>query len=203
MIRNVQRTWFEVWGNETAQNRLLKGLLAFLLGLLAIQTIAFSLLALRKPTLIAVTNTESQFLAVTPPNKELVESEVRRAVTGYLTAHYNWNPATIEASFQMAAKFVDPSFVKSFLGANQEHIRLAKEKGLSQRFFVSEMVFDWDKRRVQVEGERIILVEGLRAANSVAIEIKFDLGKRSIENPEGVFIVGENLVSKNLERGGQ
>jgi hypothetical protein len=40
MIRNVQRTWFEVWGNETAQNRILKGLLTLLVALLAIETVA-------------------------------------------------------------------------------------------------------------------------------------------------------------------
>ena len=203
MIRNVQRTWFEVWGNETAQNRILKILLVFVLALLAVETIALAVLALRKPTLIAVTSTESKFLAVTPPNQELLEAELRRAVTGYLTAHYNWDPSSIEASFQAASKYVDPSFVKTFLNANQEHIRLAKEKSLSQKFFVSSMNIDLEKRRVVVEGERIIMVEGLRAANSVSIEIKFEFGKRTIKNPEGVFIVGENLVSKNLSGGGQ
>ena len=32
MMKNIQRTWFEVWGQETAQNAFLKGLLALLLG---------------------------------------------------------------------------------------------------------------------------------------------------------------------------
>jgi hypothetical protein len=158
-------------------------------------------LSLRKPILIAVTPTDSRFLSVALPNQELLESEVKRAVSGYLQAHYNWEPASIEASFQTAAKYVDPSFVKAFLGANQEQIRIAKEKKLSQRFFIGSMQIDLEKRRIQVEGERILLVEGLRAANSVSIEIKFDLGKRTTENPEGVVIVAENLISKNLDGG--
>ena len=201
MIRNVQRTWFEVWGNETAQNRILKGLLVFLVALLAVETIALTVLSLRKPTLIAVTPTESRFLAVAIPNQELLESEIKRSVNGYLHAHYNWEPRNIETSFQTAAKYVDPSFVKAFLGANQEQIRIAKEKKLSQRFFIVSMQIDLDKRRIQVEGERILLVEGLRAANSVSIEIKFDIGKRTVENPEGVVVVGENLISKTLDGG--
>ncbi len=202
MLRNAQRTWFEVWGNETAQNRILKGLLTFLLAIVALQSVALVVLSIRKPALIAVTPTDTRFLAVTPPNQELLESEVKRAITGYLKAHYNWEPSNIDASFKEAAKYVDSSFVKAFLSANQEQIRIAKEKKLSQRFFVAQMSMDMSKKRVVVEGERILLVEGLRAANSITVEVQFDLGTRSIENPEGVFIVGENLISKTSSEGG-
>ncbi len=202
MIRNIQRTWFEIWGNETAQNQLLKGLLAFLLSLVAVQTLALTLLTLRKPILVAVTPSESRYLSVTPPHQELLNTEIKRAVTGYLQAHYNWEPSNIDDSFKTAAKYVDRSFVKAFLSANQEQIRIAKEKKLSQRFFIGSLSIDFQKKQALAEGERILLVEGLRAASSIRIEIKFDLSSRSPENPEGVFIVGENIISKPTFEGG-
>jgi hypothetical protein len=195
MIRNVERAWYEVWGTEEAQNRFLKAILVFFISLCLTQSVALIVLALRKPPVIAVSSTESRVLTVVPPREELVESEIRRAISGYVSAHYNWEWNKIDEAFNTASKYVDPGFVKGFVSANQEQAKTAKEKKISQRFYVSELKVDAKSKRVRVSGDRIILVESLRATNPLLLDVQFDFGSRSVSNPEGIYVVGEKLVS--------
>jgi len=197
MIRNIKRTWFEVWGTEEAQNRFLKALLVFFVA----QNLAFAailaVLAVRKPPVVAVSATESRVLSIVPPRKELLETEIRRAVTGYITAHYNWEWPKIEDAFRTAARFVSPDFTKRFLAANQDQMRVAREKKVSQRFYLGEVTVDPKTKTARIFGERVLVVEGLRAANPLTVEVEFEYGARSEDNPEGIYIIGEKLVGAN------
>jgi hypothetical protein len=79
---------------------------------------------------------------------------------------------------------------------------MAKEKKVSQRFYISESKFDLKAKAVTVSGDRILVVEGLRATSPLVIQVEYDFGPRTEENPEGVYIVGEKLVSAQ-EGGGR
>ena len=195
MIRNVKRAWFEVWGTEEAQNRFLKVLLGYFFALSCVLSIVVLVLSLRKPPVIAVSSTESRILTITPPPADLLEAEVRRAVQGYVSAHHNWEWGKIDEAFQAASRFVHPDFTKKFLAANEAQARVAKEKRVSQRFYVSSARFDQKAKTGTVSGDRILLVEGLRAANPLTLEIEYDFGPRTEANPEGVYITGEKLLS--------
>lgn len=195
MIRNIKRTWFEIWGAEEAQNRLLKALLLFLLTLCLTQTVTLTILALRTPPLIAVSSTESRVLSIIPPKPELFEAEVKRAASAYILAHYNWEWNKIDDAFKSASRFVHPDFTKKFLAANEAQIKISKEKKVSERFYLSETFHDPKTKTIQVSGDRILIVEGLRAANPMQIAVEYDFGPRTENNPEGVYITGERLVS--------
>ena len=177
MIRNVKRAWFEVWGTEEAQNRFLKVLLGYFFALSCVLSIVVLI------------------LTITPPPADLLEAEVRRAVQGYVSAHHNWEWGKIDEAFQAASRFVHPDFTKKFLAANEAQARVAKEKRVSQRFYVSSARFDQKAKTGTVSGDRILLVEGLRAANPLTLEIEYDFGPRTEANPEGVYITGEKLLS--------
>ena len=197
MIRKVERTWFEIWGTEEAQNRFLKSILLFLILVCCVEVIAIVILACRKPPVIAVSTTESRVLTVVPPRPELLESEIKRAVNGYVAAHYNWEWVKVDDAFKDAARFVHPDFTKKFLAANEAQIRMAKEKKVSQRFYASDTKLDSKAKTLKVSGDRILVIEGLRATNPMSIEIEYDLGQRTEENPEGVYITGEKLLSND------
>jgi len=197
MIRNVKRTWFEVWGEAQAQNQILKGLVALLLLASSAQTVALVILSLRKPILIAVTEDKTQVLTVTPPGDKLLEAEVRRAVSGYVTSHYNWDYAQVDAAFDLAAKYVAPEFAKQFSQANAQQIKVAKKKKVSQKFYFSDPTVDIASRHVKIDGNRILLVEGLRAASALTLDVEFDYGKRTALNPEGIYITGETLIPQH------
>ena len=138
MIRKIERHWFEVWGTETAQNQFLKGLLVLLLALLVTETVVILILGLRKPSIIAITSTQTGLLKVAPPSKELLESEVLRITKEYISKHHNWDWQQIEQTQKEAARLVAPGFEKAFLKANSEQVKIAKEKKLSQKFYVSD-----------------------------------------------------------------
>lgn len=195
MIRTVQRTWFEVWGTEQAQNRFLKALLVFFVTLCTTEATALVVLALRKPELIAVTPSETRVLAIVPPKPDLLEAEVRRTVSGYVAARHNWEWAKVDDGFGAAARFVEAGFVKKFLDATREQAKLAKEKKLSQRFHVADLKVDIKTKTARVQGDRILIVDGLRATNPMTVDVQFEYGARSETNPEGIYVIGEKLVT--------
>lgn len=201
MIRNIQRTWFEVWGTEEAQNHFLKSILVFFIGLCLVQSIALVVLSLRKPPIIAVSSTESRVLTITPPNADLLASEVKRVANGYVSARYTWDWNKIEESFNAASKYVASDFTKRFLAANEDQIKVAKEKKLSERLYVAKMSVDLASKVATISGDRILVIDGLRAANPMMISLQFDYGPRTESNPEGIYVTGEKVDSQNSQGG--
>lgn len=194
MIRNIQRTWFEVWGNETAQNEILKGLLLFTLVLCAVQSVCLVTLALRKPFVVAVSTSATRALIPIPAETELLDGEIRRVVTQYAKNHHEWNYSNIESQMREAAKLVHPDFEKQFNKANVDQIRIAKDKKVAQKFYIDDVTINKDTKLARITGERILNIEGLRATNPMAVEVGFAVGPRTLSNPEGVYITSEKLV---------
>lgn len=196
MIRTIKRRYFEIWGNEEAQNIFLKGLLSGLAALFLVQSIALVILALRKPVLIAVGPAETRVFNVTPPGDELLASELKRLVQSYVETHYNWEFTTIEKAHAEAARFVSEKFVKAFITANREQVRMAKEKKISERVYLtSDVQVDLKALSARVPMDRIFTVDGLRATSPLTLDITFEYGPRTQSNPEGVYITGEKVIS--------
>lgn len=196
MIRKVSSKWVEVWGAEQIQNQILKGLLAFMVVLCAVQTMVVCLLALRSPVLIAVTNDKTQALAVVPPNDELLNAEIHRVLTVYAQRHHTWDWQNIDSRMSEASKMVASGYSDQFLQANAAQAKLAKEKKLSQTLYVTDLVLDLKGQTATLKADRIIVVEGLRAANPMTLRIGFEMGTRTAANPEGIYIKSEELVSE-------
>jgi len=199
MIHKSKQAWFEVWGTEVAQNRFLKYLVIVLSGLCVVFAIALVFVALRSPPVFAVSSVESGMLRSAPVPKEYLESEARRVITEYLQRRHSWEPKTVQVSIGKASRFVDESFRKSFLQANETQIRIATEKKIIQKFYVSSVTVDSERKTAQVSGDRLLTVDGFRAVNSLSFELKLRFGERTQENPEGVYIVAEQLVEPNRE----
>ena len=47
----------------------------------------------------------------------------------------------------------------------------------------------------QLSGDRILVVDGLRATNPMALEIGFRLNSRTTSNPEGIYVTSEKLIT--------
>ena len=50
-------------------------------------------------------------------------------------------------------------------------------------------------KTAQVRADRILIVSGVRAAQGLDLEIGFTLGDRTANNPEGIYITSEKLMS--------
>jgi hypothetical protein len=195
MIRDIRRQYFEIWGSEEAQNSFLKGVLIILGILSAIQSIVLCYLALRKPVLVAVGQTETQVFTMTPPTEDLLNNELKRVVRKYVESHYTWDNSTVEKAHAEASRYVSTQFVKAFKAANIEQIKLAKEKKLSQKVYVSELSVNSKDLTAHLILDRILMVEGLRAASQLTFDISFEYGPRTSSNPEGIYIVSEKVVN--------
>lgn len=199
MIQKTKQAWFEVWGNETAQNQILKYLLIVFGAIIIVLTAAVTALGLRSPPIFAVSSIETGRLRSNPPPKEYLESEAKRVITAYLQSRHNWDASTIQASIGNAARFVDDSFRKAFLQANETQIKIAQEKKISQKFYVSRIDLNLSNGTAAVAGDRILTIDGFRAASALTFQLAFRLGGRTEQNPEGVYITSEQLLESGKE----
>ena len=199
MIRHIERTWFEVWGTEQAQNRILKGFLALITLLATAETIGLVVLALRGPVIVTLSPSETKWFAPTPPSPELLETEVRRAIQNYVEIRHNWEGAKIEARLKLAANYIEPASQKKFSSQTASQVKLAKERKISQKFYFdrAETKINMKAQTVTISGDRILVVEGLRATNVQTFELGFQFGQRTPTNPEGVYVTAETLINEN------
>ncbi len=200
MILKARQKWFEVWGNEVAQNEILKYLLLIFAVANLILAISLTVLALRSPPIFAVSSIDTGMLRSDPPPKEFLEREAKRVVTGYLELRHNWDFKTIQNSIGQASRFVDSSFRNSFLQANSAQIKIANEKKISQQFYIRQVNVDIQKATASVSGERILTIDGFKAVSSLSFNLKFRLGDRTEQNPEGIYIVSEQLIENGKEQ---
>ena len=199
MILKARQKWFEVLGNEVAQNEILKYLLLVFCVANLVLTISLTVLALRSPPIYAVSSIDTGMLRADPPPQEYLERESKRVVTAYLEMRHNWDSGTIQNSIGAASRFVDSSFRKAFLQANASQIKIATEKRISQRFYVRQVNVDLQKGVAGVSGDRILTVDGFKAVSSLSFNLKIRLGDRTEQNPEGVYITSEQLVENGKE----
>jgi hypothetical protein len=196
-MNKLKRKYFEIWADEEAQNLILKWILIFALCLISIETASLSVLALRKPIVIAIGDSETKIFTFTPPKPELLRSELERWVTNYVEAHYNWDFSTIEKAHEKASLFVAEQFRKAFATSNSEQVKLAKERKVVQRVYLSKPpMIDVDKMTARITVDRIFSVEGIKASAPLTLEIGFEYGPRTSMNPEGIYVTGEKLVTE-------
>jgi hypothetical protein len=197
MIRNIQRRWFEVWGAEEAQNRFLKYLLLIFCFVSVAELAGITMLAARRPILIAVSAQETRWNGPKEPDSTLLMQELVRATLRYLKTRHNWEWNTIDASVKGAVNFVAPEFREKFQISLGEQVRLAKEKQVSQKLYPDEPQVDLNTKKVTISAERILIVNGLRASQPMTFELGFEFGDRTESNPEGIYITSEKVNAPN------
>lgn len=195
MIKNIQRTYFELWGEIEAQNKLLKGLLVFLTILCAFETIGLTALSLRKPTLVAISENSSKILKNDEIPENILDVEVKRGISKFMTSHYHWEHSNLDNSLQNALNYVSSDYKKKFVNSNQEQIKIAKDKKISQRFYIIEMKLDKNLRKVNVQADRVLVLDSLKAVTSMKFDVGYELGNRNDKNPEGIYVTSETLLT--------
>jgi hypothetical protein len=195
MIKNIQRTYFELWGEIEAQNKLLKGLLVFLTILCAFETIGLTALSLRKPFLIAISENSSKVLKNDGISENTLDAEIKRGISKFMTSHYHWEYGNLDNSLQNALNYVSSDYKKKFVNSNQEQIKIARDKKISQRFYIIEMKLDKNLKKVTVLADRVLILDSLKAVTSMNFDVGYELGVRSDKNPEGIYVTSETLLN--------
>ncbi len=202
-MQNPKKTWFETWGEERAQNSFLKGLVLFGTLVIAAETAAVTILTLRPPLIVAVGDRGSEVMKVSLSPKDYREGEITSIIKAYIASRYNWNHASIEESFKAASKYIAPEFSKKFQEESSEQVKFAREKRLTQKLYISDIRLFPEKSEAIITGDRIIAVDNMRAASPITVEIKYEVQKRTENNPEGIYVTGEKLEPLGSEGGGK
>lgn len=197
MIRKIQRHWFEVWGQEEAQNKFLKYLLLVVSSLTVVLLMVVCVLALKKTPVILLDSETSAILFPSAPDGKALERELIRVLKKYLTTRHNWDWLTIETKSKEAANYVASDFREKYFLNTQEQIRLAKEKQVSQRLFPDDPDIDLKRKIAVIKAERVLIINGIRAGQAMTFELAFAFGERTPQNPEGIYITSEKLDSKH------
>ncbi len=142
----------------------------------------------RKPVVIAMTTSAEVLSYVDLPNPE---SEVRQAIRAYIERRYNWTSQSVDQQLEKARTFVASSAMQNFLQGTANVKRFSKEKVVTQRAYASNFAVDLKRGTVLVTGDRITEIQGMRAAGALNLELGFQSGPRTAENPWGIYIIKE------------
>ncbi len=196
-MSNFKRKYFEIWADEEAQNLVLKWILIFALIIILGESASLCVLALRHPDLVAVSEKETKLFTITPPKPDLLRAELDRTVTAYVLTHYNWDWNTVEKAHKDASKYVSDKFQKAFISSNEDQVKLAKEKKVVQRVYLEKPPeIDIEKMVAKITLDRIFSVDGIKATSPLSLEIGFEYGPRTSDNPEGIYVVSEKLITE-------
>lgn len=142
-----------------------------------------------KPTAVLTLAPDGSFYQEAPkPDPKI---EIERAVREYMKYRYNWTPKTVAGQVTKAGAFILPSTKKTYESSMQNVVRFSAEKIVAQRAYPFEIQVDLKKSIVVLSGDRITTIQGLKAAGDLRLELTFESGPRTDENPWGVYISKE------------
>jgi len=119
------------------------------------------------------------------------ENQIRSAVRSYLEKRYKWDPATVKKKLNEAQAFVLPASLRAYQGAVANVAKFSIEKLVSQRVYPEKIEVNLEKKTVVISGDRVTSIQGLKAAGNLQLELTFDSGPRTKENPWGLYITKE------------
>jgi len=181
-------TWPRMIAELSHLNQYLKVFSLASLTLLFLMTV-LCVLTTRKPPLVLAFSEAGNVLRAGALPK--AEDEIREAVTGYLALRYRWTAKDVITQLTAAEAFIGPAALKTYRVAMAGVARFAIEKQIEQRVYPGRIEIDSQGKTAQVEGDRITVVQALRAATPLRLLLKFEYGTRTRENPWGIYITQE------------
>ena len=191
MDHNIQFTTArlpKVLGALSHSNQFLK--------LFSVATLVLSLLSITlvyvtgmRPPLILTFNTQGQSVNVAELPRP--EDLIRAAIQQYIAYRYKWNPADVKQNLKTAEVFVHPSALSAYQAAVGNITKFSIEKAVSQRIYSEKIEVSLERKVVVVTGDRITAIQGIKAAGPLRLELAFENGPRTRENPWGLYITKE------------
>lgn len=119
------------------------------------------------------------------------EDQIEAAIRKYIELRYRWEPTNVQSNLTSATEFIHPTSRKAFQGSISNVIRFSTEKQVTQRAYPTQVKVNLQDKIVQVLGDRITAIQGMMAAGPLKLELSFESGDRTKENPWGVYISKE------------
>ncbi len=124
-------------------------------------------------------------------NQPKAEDQVREGIKGYLEKRYQWEPENVTKKLKESEQFITPQAIKAFQVAVANVAKFSTEKLVSQKVYPEKIEIDLKKQTALITGDRVTSIQGLKAAGNLKLELTFESGPRTQENPWGLYISKE------------
>lgn len=173
----------------THSNQFLKVFSVSAMGLCIVSLFAVVTLGTRDPVVLTLTPSAAVMSQVERPKPE---DEIRAAIRTYIERRYKWEPVNVVQRLKEAEVFVASNSMNAYRSAAVNVARFSTEKLVSQRVYAADgMKVDLTKKTVSISGDRITSIQGMKAAGDLRLELSFESGTRTEQNPWGVYITKE------------
>jgi hypothetical protein len=146
------------------------------------------MLSMKEPLVITLAPDGKAMGRTTLPK---AEDLVREGIKHYLQKRYQWEPGNVNKKLRESEFFITPYALKAFQGAVANVARFSTEKIVSQKVYPEKIEVDLTKKTAFITGERVTSIQGLKAAGNLKLELTFESGPRTRENPWGIYISKE------------
>ena len=119
------------------------------------------------------------------------EDQIREGIKRYLEKRYQWEPENVLKKLKESEEFITPQALKAFQGAVGNVAKFSKEKIVSQKVYPEKIEIDSKKGVALITGDRVTSIQGLKAAGNLKLELTFESGPRTQNNPWGLYISKE------------
>jgi type IV secretory pathway component VirB8 len=150
-----------------------------------------SLLALGAKPPLVITINEKAFELTQVDHLPKVEDEIKQAASKYISLRYKWEPNTVANNVNRAKAFIHPLSKKVYLASISNVVKFSTEKQVSQRAYANSYTVNLQSQTVTVAGDRITSIQGLQAAGPLKVELGFESGERTKDNPWGIYFTKE------------
>lgn len=175
-------------GDLTHSNQFLKLFALISIGITAIVVIALTIVVTKPPVILTLTPTGTILEKTELPSPE---NEIRTAVRTYLENRYNWEPGNVSAKLKLTEGFILPPSIKAFQTSIANIIHFSTEKQVSQKVYPNDLKINLNQKIVLITGDRITAIQGMKSAGNLHLELSFESGARTKENPWGIYITKE------------
>lgn len=175
-------------GELVHSNQFLKLFSLLALSLAALMLIAVIVMAAKEPTVITL-NVDGENLEKTVIPK--AEDQIREGIKRYLEKRYQWEPENVIKKLKESEEFITPKALRAFQSAVANVAKFSVDKVVSQRVYSSDIKVDLKSQTALITGDRVTSIQGLMAAGNLKLELTFESGPRTKENPWGLYISKE------------
>lgn len=127
--------------------------------------------------------------------KPNLEFEVKAAILKYIDLRYKWDSSNVKENLKAAEIFILPKVLSSYQKAEENIIKFALDKQISQKVYIDSVDVQLESGKVTVFGNRFSALQGIKAAADLKLELNFEFGTRTPTNPWGVYLSKENELN--------
>lgn len=175
-------------GELMHSNQFLKLFSITSLCLVGLMLIAVIVMATKEPTVITLNVDGVKLERTTLPK---AEDQIREGIKRYLEKRYQWEPENVIKKLKESEEFITPKALRAFQDAVSNVAKFSVDKVVSQKVYPSDIKVDFKNQTALITGDRVTSIQGLKAAGNLKLELTFESGPRTKENPWGLYISKE------------